>query len=361
MKKHLLALCLSPLALFGQITLDETHFASENDSARISTADANPDLDFAYTGANVVWDFSPYLQSTGQLLVNYNPLPASNQFLNIMFGSFAPANYRANYFLPNEALPIGQLSQFLPISIEDINQFYKKTDTKLTQVGYSITVQGQEIPTRSDTIETKYNFPMNFGDSHTSRGYTKLDLNPIQNAIWIQHRKRETSVDGWGQLITNFGDFPTLRIHHRIEESDSFYVEFNGFPLWIPIPVPVSHEYEWRSTLDKEAIVKVITSEIQGNETVTRIEFRDNYIAGINALDLNVSIFPNPAHNSLAIQSKTALLGYEIYTMDGKQISEGELHQAAQEFIDIETLEVGTYILKLIGTEGSAQKTFIKF
>jgi hypothetical protein len=360
MKNALLLFTLAVNISFSQITINSTHLPNSGDSLRVSIAVQNPSIDFAATGEDFVWNFTSLLESASSELKDYKPVPPTDQFLNVMFGQFAPQKYRASYFLPNNTLPITNLGQFLPINFERIDQFFKLYPDSLTQIGYSFTIEGQAIPTRSDTIETIYHFPIEYGNEHSSRGYTKLDLNPFQNAIWIQYRQRQTVVDGWGQLSTVFGTFPVLRIHHTIQERDSLYIDFNGTGFWIPVQVPTAHEYEWRSTSEKECLLKIFTSEGGGNENITRIEYRDFVNLGILENEISVSIYPNPAKDLLAIESAQAFQSYKIYSLEGKLITSASNVNSFYSLISVDSLSQGSYFLELAFENGISRKKFVK-
>lgn len=359
MKQKLLLFIFAPLLSEAQISIQDIHTPNAGDMKYVSVATIDQSIDYQTTGTNQTWDFSN-LQAASQVTNEYKPVSQAGQLIQIVFGNFAPANYASTYYLPNNTLPFDNLPSQLPIQFENVNSFYKRTATKLNQVGYSMEVNGQEIPAKSDTIETKYHFPIEFGDQHMSRGYTKLNLNPIFDAIWIQHRKRETYVDGYGSITTPFGTFDALRIHHRIEETDSFYVSVNGFGFWLPIPVPVSHEYEWRSNTESEAILKISTSEIGGNENVTRIEYRDNQIIGINENTIALNVGPNPVKDHLNIQTNEPIEEINIYNLNGQKVLTPVSNHSNLQNISVEDLVSGTYLLEVKTSKGKSTSKFIK-
>lgn len=343
---------------FSQITINSSNFPVVKDTLRISRAILDTGIDFQSTGTDYNWDFSG-LQNDNQKMNTYSPVSISGQFTQFVFGPTASVNYRASYFLPNEDLPLNNLPAALPITISDVNQFLRVMTDSLTMPGVSMKVNGQAIPAKADTIETKYKFPLNYGDSHSSRGYINLNLNPIYDAKWRQHRYRETEVDGWGEITTPYGTFSVLRIHHRIVESDSFQVAFGGFNNWVGIPVPVSHEYEWRSLEEKEPILLIKTSENAGTETVTAIEYRNEYILGVENNNLTFAIYPNPASDQLIIESNTENGEFQIFTADGRILSTGNVN-GNYHVIDVHSLEAGTYLLRIKSESGFTTKSFVK-
>lgn len=357
--KHLL---LSFLAIssssFAQITLTDQHFAGPDESYIFSTL-TDPAIDYATTGANHTWDFSALVPQDQRSLIT-RPSSQITGLSIIQFGSFAPVAYRASYFNSTTDLPLDLASSFLPISIDEVNAFTKNAANAITSIGYEIVGSGQGIGFRSDTIETRYALPMTYGNSYESRGYTNLDLNPIYDAKWRQHRHRMTNVDGWGVVKTPFGQFDALRIHHVIDELDSIYLNIQGFGMWIPIPVPLTHEYEWRSTTDKEAVMRIRTNEIQGNETVTAIEYRDNFNGlGLTESELHVSYYPNPVVDELHISTPELADKFFIVDQSGriwKQVSGSGTTQV----IDVSELAAGQYSLIVLFPNGYNSVKFIK-
>lgn len=343
---------------FSQITIHSTDMPEVNDTLRMSRALLDASIDFQSTGPDFNWDFSN-LQNNNQKLNTYSPVSSSGSTTQFVFGTMAASRYKASYYIPNEDLPLNNLPSFLPITFSDINQFLKVNTDALTMVGLSMNVNGQTIPAKPDTIETKYVFPLNYGDSYSSRGYINLDLNPIYDANWRQRRKRTTEVDGWGEVTTPYGTFSALRIHHRIVESDSIRVSIGGFNNWVGVQVPVSHEYEWRAVGEKEPILLIKTNETSGVENVTSIEYRNEFILGVDENSLSFDIYPNPATNHLTVESKTGLSAYEIITADGRIVQSGVLNGTVN-WMNIETLESGTYLLRASSESKSSIQRFVK-
>ena len=354
MKLTFFFLVLSAIS-FGQITLTDQHFCGANEQYLFSNT-IDPTIDYATTGANYTWDFSALTRVNQDTFVT-RPMSQVNGFSILQFGSFAPTAYKATYFNTTTDLPIAQISQFLPVNITEMNLFTKKQSSKITSVGYEFRVNGQGIGFRSDTIESRYVLPLNYNDMYQSRGYTSLDMNPIYDAKWKQYRQRQSTVDGWGTITTPFGTFPCLRLHHIIHEKDSIYISTNGNGLWLPLTIPVTHEYEWRSTDDKEAILRIRTNEVLSNEVVTSIEYRDN-LANLGLLknEFQVSVFPNPVINSLHVQSEKSAFHYMI-TAENGQVFKSGICTENEAIIDVSTISCGVYFLILInGTEISSIK-----
>lgn len=363
MKKLLLISSFFSVSItFAQITLQSGDFATGGDTIRMSQANDNG-YDFQSTGAGYSWDFSS-LVPVSQTLKDFRSMSGAPAFVNFTFGVFAPLKYQASYFIESTAIPIAQITSFLPVTIEDIFQFTRINAVGVTSVGFSLVVNGQAIPFKSDTIEKRYELPVAFGNSHFSRGYTNIDFNPIIDATWNQHRTRTTNVDGYGSITTPYGAFEALRIKHDITEIDSLYFVLPIFGgTWIPLPIPSSHEYEWWTNGEKEPILKITTNEIGGNETISSIEYRDIYRgldAGISELPFTARIYPNPTQDNLFIVSSEKIESIRIIDEKGAVLFEKIFDLDFFSTLDISELASGTYQIQLISASKTSQQTFIK-
>jgi hypothetical protein len=343
----------------AQITLNNSDFADGGDTVRMSSA-TDPAIDFLSTGANFTWDFSG-LVAESQTLKNFNDLSGASTLMQFTFGPFAPPKYQATNYTASNDLPLDQVGSFLPVNISEVNGVSRNTADSITSIGISIVVDGTEVPVKSDTIETRYKFPANFGDVYSSRGYTNLDLNPLFDAIWIQYRQRSSNIDGWGQITTPFGTFDALRMRHVIQEQDSLYI--GQFGTWVELPIPATTIYEWWATGELEPVLRITTGDFNGTETVTDIEYRDVYdplLAGISELVTEVNVYPNPATEELNIDGFYAGSSYIVMSAEGKLVQSGNI-ESSSNVISLKGVEAGTYAVLIKSVDGSfARSTFVK-
>ena len=348
--------------LNSQITLTNTDFATGGDTVRMSQA-TDASIDYSSTGAGYSWDFSNLIP-TNQIVKDFRSMSTAPVFVQFLFGPFAPSKYQASYYIESTALAIAQLTSFLPVSIDNLYGFSKRSADSLTSVGYSMDVSGNDVPFQSDTIETRYDFPLDFGNTHFSRGYTLIDFNPILDAVWNQHRTRTTTVDGYGSITTPYGTFDALRIKHDITETDSIYYTFPFIgATWVPIPMPASHEYEWWTNGQKEPILRITTNEFGGNETITAIEYRDNFdaaLAGIEEESLNFSIYPNPASNELVIDGTENVNSIQVIDVKGSVVYSKVINEENQLKVDVSSFAPGTYQIVFTTDTQTSLKTFVK-
>lgn len=359
MKKLYSYLLFSSLLLvndsFGQITIDDTDFATAGDQVFFARA-VDLEIDYASTGANYSWNFTD-LGSLNDASTNFNSLSGVGFLVNMTYGPLALTNYRATFRTPFDDLPLDQLGGVLPIDIGDVHQYSRVTNQRYTLIGYSASISGQEIPIKSDTIETKYYFPLEFGDSYQSRGYTSLDMSAFVDARWKQMRQRSTQVDGWGTLTTDFGTFEVLRVKHQIQETDSITYEGNSFG----IPVPTMFEYEWIAKGQKSPILKIVTTVIAGNETVTTIEVKQNEVVGVNdiAETSKFSIYPNPVVDEVNFKFSEGDKSITIYGVDGSIIHSFATSSLVATF-DSAHLQSGLYIVSVELDGETIKSSFVK-
>lgn len=348
MKLQLLILAITlSVAASGQIALNNSDFSDANDTVRISNALPDPGIDYMTTGPNQNWDFS-FLTAQSQTLLQYNDPGSSSFLVQVQFGSFASSQYQATNYIENNDIPIDQIGGFLPINITAVYGYSKNSADSITSLGYSMDIDGFEVPIQSDTIETRYKFPLNYNDSYSSKGYTYLDMNPIYNGIWIQHRQRYSVVDGWGSITTPFGTFDVLRVKHTINENDSIYADLFGSPMWIGLPIPESNIYEWIANGEKEPILRITTSTVFGNESITDVTYRDNYLglgASLSELDLDVKTYPNPVSDELHIELNETGATYRLIGLHGLVLKKGIITHST--ILSLKDIPSGSYILHI--------------
>jgi hypothetical protein len=230
----------------------------------------------------------------------------------------------------------------------------------ITSLGYSISVNGQGVPFKSDTIETRYKLPLNYNDYHYSRGYTYIDLNPVIDFKIKQYRQRTTNVDGWGTIITPKGTFQALRLRHDIAEIDSVYQTFFGAGQWFGTPPIQRTEYEWFANGEKEWVLKATET----NGTVNQVEYQEDYLgldASLIESTLDASIGPNPAHETVFIDAKSPIYLAQIFDAAGRMVGSTSLNNVLTYSLDLNALHAGTYRIILSGIHGSKEFPLVKF
>ncbi len=147
-----------------------------------------------------------------------------------------------------------------------------------------------------------------------------------------------------------------------ISGNFAFYDVDDGFyMLYIDVPGIVHTDYyevwitggQMMSNLDyymdEETISKVYLTPVTENV----------------ATNTPVILSPNPAHDFIYlhnVQTNTNDVVFRIYDIYGRMVHEGEANISDQSFVlDINCLNIGEYIIKIIGNDGIIIKKFIKY
>lgn len=365
MKIRLLTLLsfFSGSTIIAQITITKSDFGVKNDTLLYSIANIE-NIDLDNTGQNHVWNYSS-LTPASQYIKKFEDIADAGMLANINFGQFAANKYKASYYQEDMASIIELLSNVPQVPIESFNRVIKVADDSLTYIGSLVTLQGQNVAVKSDTIETRYHFPMTYGDVHQSRGYSDLDLQPIMEANWIEYRQIYTQVDGFGNLKTPYSNYETIRVHHEIHQIDSFNIDItgSGSPQWIGIPEVITHEYEWFTNGRKDAVMRIVANDLMGSILVTKIEYQDIYhpeVNGINEHDITFECYPNPANNQLNVKSEKLIESYKITSSSGKLIKETNDINSNELTVDIQDVPNGVYFIEIQSKENTSKKYFVK-
>ena len=348
MRKFLfcIGLVLFVFPIFGQVTLSETDFASPGDTVRLSQTDQTI-VDYALSGASYAWDFSS-LVANSQFVREFSSIGFSP--VQLTFGILAPQAYQASYFIPENTLPLDQLNGFLPVTLSDPRSYQKSTLDSITKVGFSVKVSGVDVAFKSDTIETKYKFPIDFQQIFTTKGYTFIDLNPAADFKVKQHRYITSTVDGYGQLILPFGTFEVLRLKREINEIDSVYQSFFGVPSWFGAPPFQNIEYEWIGQNKKDVLLKIVVSNASGVEQIQTIEYQDVYLgldAGLNEDDIQVSVFPNPTLDKISIYASSVIKNITLLDTKGMILEKRDNLNSSTTTFYLENFTSGTYFFNI--------------
>jgi len=336
---------------FAQITLTENDFASPDDTVRFSQTNQTS-TDYTIAGAANIWDFST-LAANSQILREYTSIGFSP--VQLTFGLLAPQAYQASYFIPETALPLDQLNGILPVSLSDARSYQKSTADSITKIGYSIKVGGFDVAFKSDTIETKYKFPMDFQQVFSTKGYTFIDLSPATDIKVKQHRNVTSTIDGYGQLILPIGTFDVLRLKREITEIDSIYQSFFGAPSWFGAPPIQTTEYEWIGQNKKDVLLKITVNNANGVDQIQSIEYQDIYLgldASLIDKNLGASVFPNPTMNSFQIHSNSILKNIHLFDATGTILETTSNLNSQNSSFDLEPYSPGIYFVKLESASG---------
>ena len=304
-----LLLAAAPVLALAQTSpvIDRTDMPAPTttvDSLRLSTASpvlpAGAPL-LSQRGANQTWNYSslkPVSQRVEQF-VTVSSVTAKSLFYELTFGALGGVN-RATVASP-QALPLPA-----GVPLTDTYQFFATSAaTAATQdfrsVGFGGSLGGTAVPVtyanqaQQDVI---YRFPLSFASpADSSNSFFATPAAVASFGYISQKRKRVNHPDAWGTLVTPFGTFQTVRVVSRLQDHDS--LSFGGVSQGFD--VPITHEYKWLAKTQHVPLLTIITTRVAGRETITRVEYRDNYRRIVRlgtrdaVTDAGLTAYPNPS------------------------------------------------------------------
>jgi len=355
--KHLLtpALLLCILTVQAQITIDDSDMPSAGNKIRVSIGDISSGIDYNTTGPNQLWDFSN-LQWISQDVDTFLTIGQTGLTFQLAFANIPLNPNRANSATKGTL----QAPSFAGVSVSDVLAFYYNSSTAYKQVGYGANINGIPTPMSYTNHDVIYTFPLNFGLTDTSDSDLHINLPSLLYYGFTQ--KRINNCDGWGTLITPFGQFDVLRIKSTLIVRDTVYLDSLG--IGFGFNRPVRREYKWLGKSKGIPLLQINTNVgTGGNETITQIRYQDS----LRVLSVNepvgkapeISVYPNPATDAIWIELsilKQAEYLIELVTVDGKTVTEifnGNLSAGKSTVVFLpkqhQQINKGVYILKLKG------------
>jgi hypothetical protein len=313
-------------------SLIEAIVIQANDTTNLNT------LSPGNAGENQTWNLSGIsddYQDTMQFLIP-TEMPCSNDFASATLALFKSGMYMYIY----EDNTVLELLGFCGVMIPP--------DT------LSVTF----TPPQKQSI-----FPFTYNTSFSGESKTIIQFPynpPPPDSVRIVQTITYTSlVDGWGNVITPSGTYPTLRQKYSKYQIDSTFV-YNTGTGWqfVGTPTPdTSIEYSWWS--QNNPFIAVITTDrignIQSASYLISSTLGSNEIQGISFAS---SVFPNPSTGKFSVAvSSGSINAIEIYNMMGEIFFlTSAIKQEISEEIDFSSYPKGIYLIKIYG----GAKTYTK-
>lgn len=338
MKKFLLALSfVVPFGLIAQITITKNHLPLGGDILNQENATFNGTFDEGDTGANQVWNFDESnLTLSGnfqqQECVDISTTPFAYQ---IFFNSPFDSEHNSDFALGLAS--IGGSTQGLPVTLEDIYSYYQNNNSRYAIVGVGATVSGIPIPQQASPVDVVYDYPVAFGDLHTSISEQVIQIPTLGYRKTNQTRVNE--VDGWG-TVNFFGtSYNAIRVKTTINAADSVYVDLLGFGFQFDRPEAIEYKF-----LVHEFMVPLVQVNYTAGAN-TGVLVAAQPVSVIESSAPQFAVFPNPTSDYLTVQWENAInIPFVIFDMQGKRVMEGQFSDNAQ--IEVSTLSNGLYFLK---------------
>ncbi len=254
----LLFLLLAVLSSNAQIIYESSDFLNAGDEFRLSTVNGDGGFDFTQAGENQVWNYADLTFNAQQDDTWIDPAGAGYQFswclANSIFFGCADAFQEFTDVAQIDAEGI----EVQGFGLSNIVTHYKKTDDAFASkmIGAEVTLMGFTLPVSSEfsNVDTLYGFPLAYQNSDVSAGEYTLDFSDFGLPVALNvQTERSNTVEGYGSLMTPFGEFPeVLKVKTVLLSTNT--VTVNG----MEIPTEVTTvEYKW---FDKNYGIPVLTA-----------------------------------------------------------------------------------------------------
>ena len=300
--------------LQAQITITGEDMPVPGDTVRRSNTFILEGIDYEQSGAGYTWDFSSLTLTAQQVdtfvSVSETPLIYQGFFNN----QFIFPDHRATV-----ALKLAEFTSVPGFEVTDSYQFLKNSAESFREVGYGVNLSGLSLPIMYDLIDTIYRFPLSFGQIDSSRSYFELDVPNLGFVSISKHRKNHA--DGWGTLITPYGEFQTLRVKTEINEYDSVYIDSLG--TGIPLNRNIV-EYKW---LASGFHLPVLQVTVEG--FIVTASYIDTLRTSFSGLydhpgrNVHFSVYPNPSVDFISVSYELvedSEVGISLYSVYGNEL-----------------------------------------
>lgn len=349
---HALILFSFTLKAQTAITITASDMPNANDTVHVSVVNPNDFITVpspTSTGASYTWDYSSLSPDVQQDEAFDSPLNFTSPY-NFLFNPFNTSYGRNNYEFASIPLPNADISAAY--------DFFKESSSQLKQIGAGYIINNMPIPFLYSEDDIIYEFPMTF--SSTSTCNYKYGLDIPNTGYYGQSGTRTNVVDGWGTLTTPFGNFQTIRLKSTVAAVDTVYN--NSLAFGANIPRPLKHEYKWLANGMKIPVLKIETTVINGNETISNVRYMDSTrsdvpqvgIAENTTIRFKSSVYPNPCVNEFTVTyqlQRTIEVKMVLTDVIGKTVSaltvEGKTPGKHKETILTTDLIPGIYFLTL--------------
>jgi hypothetical protein len=351
MKKQFLisAILLSQFSL-AQITITNSNMPSAGSSFLMDNATPPGNLDLNQTGANYTWDFSSLTAntSTTDSFVSVSSTPFAYQFF--FNNQFLYPDNKADFAAASTDL---NLPSQLPITVEEVINYYKKPADGFYVVGFGASLSGIPTSVRYNPIDRIYKFPLAYGNLDSNRYIFNISIPTI--GTYGQNKLRINEVDGWGTLLMpNNNSYQVLRVKSSLVGTDTIYVDAFGFGFNFP---STSFEYKWIAEGIEVPVLQINAQDLLGTITANSVKYLNaEDQTGIapyeNGKKLNV-FFENPSQQNLAINFTNSInqsIIISIIDMHGKIVLEKIMQPQIGNNIyhlDLSSFSFGVYQLRM--------------
>jgi hypothetical protein len=340
-------LCLIfSLSSQGQVIITGNDMPEPGDTVRRSMTLDIQGIDYEATGEFFYWDFSG-LSAMIQQVDTFVEVSATPLLYQAVFNNqFIFPDYKATV-----AKKLTEFNLIPGLDVSDAYQFYRLAGDEFREVGVGVTLMEVPLPVSYQDIDTLYRFPLEYGNMDSSNALLSINV-PGLGYLEVD-RKRKNTADGWGTLLTPYGEFQALRVKTEIEEYDSVYIDSlnTGFPVDRQYV-----EYKWMTNGIPQPL---LTITVEGpSVTASYVDSVRNAFQGLGQGQIpgfDFNFFPNPASGHVTVNyelNEPAMVSLSLYTLEGKEVtritSDREVMGQHNKVINLDALNLkpGLYLVR---------------
>jgi hypothetical protein len=363
MKKTYLFLLFSIIIFFckGQITINSANVVGEGDVVIISHNYDPEGVSIGSNGPNQTWDFSSLEEMELDTLSFENPtgLPGYSDF-------------------PESNLALDDSES------DSSWVFITKNSSGFFLDGF---VEVEEGSLESFSVnKTIITFPSSMGTSFSNSsnlviGVTPLGLDvdgsgPLEiiDSIKITRSTSFSSnIDGWGELKTPSGTFPSLKQIVLEQTIDTTWMALGGSGVWEVIDNSIAQTLDFNPiTIENIRLARWWTNDSRGGYPLLEMDYEED--GTVSSLDWNVVdelvglpnqhlsgnktyIYPNPANNQITIETELKNNNrLQLIDITGRTVVK-EYFTQRKITLPIKDLKKGIYFYQILDDEGQVLNT----
>lgn len=340
MNKFLLSLtyCL-PLWSVAQITIGPDDMPSAGDTMRHQVSTLT-NFDGADSGPGHEWHFESLAPQgeAADTAVTVESTPFLYQFF-----------FNNGFFYPEHDADLalrGMSINFQTVSLDNVYDYYKKTNAGYRNVGFGATINGLPASIQRQPVDYIYCFPLNYGDQDTSASTFVLTVPTL--GTYGQSQMRYNEVDGWGTLYLPADTFEVLRVKSTLVIRDTLYIDQFSFGFTFPRPETI--EYKWLALGKDQPVLQINT--LLGQPLLVQFVYEPDEFSteiGSPVIHAGPDVFPNPASDRVAVACDDART-IELYDAQGRllrRIQSAPVLRAVM--VDLQDVAPGVYTLRRAG------------
>lgn len=336
--------------LTSQVTIGPGDMPEAGDFFHFTTSAGVPiGVDPAETGEGMTWDYStltPQLNDVDTFLaVSQTPFLYQFYFNN----GFLYPDHHADHARKESDLDLGL------VTITNMYSYFKNDEIGMRNVGFGANINGIPSSVRNIPVDMIYEFPLEYGDAHTSSSASEVEIPGL--GFYSQTQERDVEVEGWGTVILPDTSFEALKIRMILNGSDSVYIEALG--TGFAFPRLEQTVYQWLSPGEIEPVLEV--TETLGVGALVRYRYTAPSSLA-EAYRADIKVYPNPATDFLIVSTdREGLNSYAIYDASGRLVKrDRSVGPDLQVEIPVHSFPQGEYFLLMEQGKQSYYYSFFK-